>query len=553
MRGALQKLARPNTAKIGLATAVLLVLNAMPAMAARAGSPASGTGAAAHPPAAIPVDTGPAYPGPADTGEDNAVAYAVPRSAPAPDVEIVLPLPLPPSAVAQYRRIMALQTQGAYRQADALIGRLQDPTLLGPILADRYLSAGYIASVAELRSWLAQYGGQPAAPAIYALLRLKSPQAARALPAPGIALLPEMTLTPAGAARPSAVREDPAWRRTFARGLTAWQRGEFSAAGLAFAHAATMARITEDDRAAAAFWAARAMLRLQRPDDYLNWLARAATPADTFYGMLANRLLGADSGAAGGTPMLSEADVTAVDAVPNGHLAFALLQIGATGEAAAALRTLWPEIKADPGFARSVMTVAAHAKLVDVAVAIAGQTGAEDNAIADARLPLPPLRPDGGFTVDPPLVYALARTESGFDAHAVSAAGARGLMQLMPVTARFIAQSQGIAGTAGDPSANLALGQGYLRYLGEQPGIGDNLLAILASYNAGPNAAAGWHGGRQAARDPLLFIETIPNDETRRFVRQVLADSWIYAEEIGLKPRSLDEIMEGDFPRLSGA
>jgi len=47
-----------------------------------------------------------------------------------------------------------------------------------------------------------------------------------------------------------------------------------------------------------------------------------------------------------------------------------------------------------------------------------------------------------------------------------------------------------------------------------------------------------------------MFIETIPNDQTRHFVHQVLADSWIYAEEIGLKPESLDDIAQGNFPQL---
>ena len=94
------------------------------------------------------------------------------------------------------------------------------------------------------------------------------------------------------------------------------------------------------------------------------------------------------------------------------------------------------------------------------------------------------------------------------------------------------------------------MGQGYIHYLGEQPGIDDNLLAILASYNAGPGAAAVWYNALQTDSDPLVFIETIPNPAVRRFVHQVLADSWIYAEEIGLKPRSLDDIAEGNFPQL---
>jgi len=188
---------------------------------------------------------------------------------------------------------------------------------------------------------------------------------------------------------------------------------------------------------------------------------------------------------------------------------------------------------------------------VDVSIALAGQApDATGDDIAGARLPLPPLHPNGGFRIDPALLYALARTESGFNANAVSPVGARGLMQLMPVTANFIARNQGISGSVADPSANLALGQAYVRYLGEQSGINDNLLAILASYNAGPNAAAVWYNQLQDDSDPLVFLETIPNDETRRFIHQVLADSWIYAEEIGLRPASLDDLAQGNFPLL---
>jgi soluble lytic murein transglycosylase-like protein len=480
----------------------------------------------------------------------DTVAYAVPRNAPSPDMEVILPQPLPPSATAQYGRILALQDQGDYQAADAMIGRLDDTTLLGPILAERYLSARYVTSAAELTAWLGQYGGQPAAPAIFALLKKKSPRSTISLASPQLVLLPEVTLTPASAARPSLVPDNGAWRHVFVRGLADWKNGDIAAAQPLFVRAANMTNISDDDRAAAAFWSARAALRLEKPNDYLNWLRQASAPSDTFYGMLAGRLLGEGFGPTGIAATLTEADITAVDATPDGHLAFALLQLGETGQAATALRALWPDMQNDPGFAHSVMAVAARAGLVDVAVAIAGQTPANDNDIADARLPLPALHPNGGFTVDPPLVYALTRTESGFDSQAVSPAGARGLMQLMPVTANFIARNQGIAGTTSNPASNLALGQGYIHYLGQQPGINENLLAILASYNAGPGAAANWYNALQADSDPLVFIETIPNDQTRRFVRQVLADSWIYAEEIGLRPYSLDDIAEGNFPQL---
>jgi soluble lytic murein transglycosylase-like protein len=123
-------------------------------------------------------------------------------------------------------------------------------------------------------------------------------------------------------------------------------------------------------------------------------------------------------------------------------------------------------------------------------------------------------------------------------------------MQLMPVTAGFIRRVTGVSGNLNDPDQNLALGQAYVNYLAGQPGIDGNLLAVLASYNAGPNAAAAWYGALSQDSDPLVFIESIPNNQTRHFVHQVLADSWLYAQEIGLTPRSLDALAEGKFPQV---
>jgi soluble lytic murein transglycosylase-like protein len=113
-----------------------------------------------------------------------------------------------------------------------------------------------------------------------------------------------------------------------------------------------------------------------------------------------------------------------------------------------------------------------------------------------------------------------------------------------------MAHRYGIADRLDDPAANLALGQSYLRYLAAQPDVKRNLLDILASYNAGPVAASKWVGTIKDGGDPLIFIESIPNAATRRFVQQVLADSWIYAEQIGDVPASLTALAEGHAPQL---
>ncbi len=479
----------------------------------------------------------------------DSVAYAVPRNAPSGSVEITLPQPLSPSDVAIYKRILDLQARGAFAAADRLIGHLDNTTLLGTVLAARYLGPNYVTSPAELKAWWAKYANQPDAPAIYQLMQHKMPRA-ELPPPPHLALLPEETLTAGAAANPPHAVANLQWHAKFMQGIDAWTRGNLKDAAAIFAASANMPDVSDDDRAASQFWAARAALRLRQPEQYLNWLHQAAWSGHTFYGMLASRLLGQGFGPMGMASTLTEADIVAVDSTADGHLAFALLQIGESDQAAMALRALWPQIKQNPPLGRAVMAVAARAGLADVAIAIANRQISPVDEIAGAKLPLPALHPDGGFTVNPALVYALTRTESGFNPHAVSYVGARGLMQLMPSTAYAVRARAGISGSITNPSTNLALGQAYVRYLSQQPGIDGNLLAILASYNAGPGAAAAWYGKLTPHSDPLLFIETIPNTQTRRFVHQVMADSWIYAEEIGLKPKSLDELAEGSFPRL---
>jgi hypothetical protein len=156
-------------------------------------------------------------------------------------------------------------------------------------LADRYLSNNYISSRAELSAWLKQYGSQPAAPAIYTLLKQKSPRSAVLPPTPRPILLPETTMTAGAAAKPSLEPDAASWRRIFVAGLEDWQRGDIAQAQPLFVRAANMHSISDDSRAAADFWAARAALRQQQPEDYLNWLRLAAATDDTFYGMLAGR------------------------------------------------------------------------------------------------------------------------------------------------------------------------------------------------------------------------------------------------------------------------
>lgn len=131
--------------------------------------------------------------------------------------------------------------------------------------------------------------------------------------------------------------------------------------------------------------------------------------------------------------------------------------------------------------------------------------------------------------VDPLLLYAVMRTESRFRADAVSPAGARGLMQLMPATARSLARNSPRARIHARryraPESNVWLGAGYLAQLLER--YQGNVIKAIGAYNAGPGAMDRW-GRMFGALEHDEFVERTPYDETRRYMRKTLESYLIY-------------------------
>ncbi len=332
-------------------------------------------------------------------------------------------------------------------------------------------------------------------------------------------------------------------------GLAAWRLERPDLARPLFEAAFRAPLTLSGQHAGAAFWAARAHLRTRDPGSYAPWMQRAAQIPRTFYGLLARRALGQGilAPTAFSLATLGQADVDAVAAIPAGHRALALLQVGQGARATAELQLLWSQTRDLPGFTRSIMLVAKAAGLLPLAEQLAALVQP-----AAVRLPTARLQPAGGFRTDPALVYALARLESNFDADAVSPAGARGLMQLMPRTADFLLGEDAPprARRLHDPATNLDLGQRYLLQLAQYDLVGADLIRLLASYNAGPGSFGRWVGGVRHNGDPLLFIESVPGDETRAYIPRALAYSWLYAAQLGLPSPSLDELAAGAWPRF---
>ena len=347
---------------------------------------------------------------------------------------------------------------------------------------------------------------------------------------------------------------DEAVMANWTAGLAAWRLGAYSEAARSFQELASAPDISPWNASAGAFWAARANLLAGNPEQYNPWMRKAAAYPRTFYGILALRTVGGDPGFLWSPLVLNRDKFDMIASDRAGRRALALLAVGEIERAEIELHSL--TLDAEPKLVSAVLALADDARLPDLALRVANSV--RDDSLRDrvrgldgALYPVPSWQPKGGFTVDPALVYAFIRQESRFNPRARSRAGALGLMQLMPATARAMARryaSPADARRLFQPEINIMLGQHYLRSLMEYGAIGPNLFLVAAAYNSGPGNLQRWQREVNYNDDPLLFIASIPVRETRLFIERVMANLWIYQMRLGQKTPSLDALASHRWP-----
>lgn len=312
-----------------------------------------------------------------------------------------------------------------------------------------------------------------------------------------------------------------------------------------------MARVKEQDdalRSAAGFWAARSALAANKPEAVAEGLEIASAYPLTFYGQLALAQLGRRYEFDWETPAVSaDAFARLTAAEPAIKRAVALIEAGRVTEGDLEFR--WINGRIDDAHAEELLALehalGLPAAQLDLALNYRGR------AFEAGLFPLPDFEPENGFTADPALIYALMRQESKFKIEATSRVGARGLLQLMPRTASYMAKDKSLQRGKGrdklyDPAVNLAIGQDYVNHLIETTADGD-LFDMAVAYNGGPGNLRRWKR-EVPIEDPLLFIESIPNPESRDFVEKVLTNYWIYRQRLGLTPTSRDRVAAGQLP-----
>jgi soluble lytic murein transglycosylase len=503
----------------------------------------------------------------------------------------------------RYRRLFELQDATDWVAADKLIAQVTDMRLMGHVEYQRLMHPSHKATYNELRGWLERYADHAGADKVYQLALKRMARGDRKPPAPtrdGTAMpsgpngayasdrglevtvpgrarrdrstndsaevagwedngpvLPAATVTiPTSATVSPPARREPeppssVRSGNWTVGMAAWKAGQNDKAAKAFQVLAQSESASPWDRAAGAYWAARSHQGTGRPAEATKWLEQAAQHSRTFYGLIAWQALGKADESDIHAPVLTRRHRRILAEVPAGRRAIALVQAGRRDIAEQELRRIDP--RGDDMLEQAVVALADLGRMPALAMRLGSVLSSADGAAYDSALyPLPPWEPKGGFTVDRALLFALMRQESRFDPTARSGAGARGLMQLMPSTATYVADKLttdiGRKPDLYEPETNVTLGQHYVRYLLDQKGIENDLILTIAAYNAGPGNIESWRKRLSGVKDPVLFIESLPVGETRNFAKQVLTNYWIYQRRLGQPLPSLQAIAEGRWP-----
>jgi soluble lytic murein transglycosylase len=330
-----------------------------------------------------------------------------------------------------------------------------------------------------------------------------------------------------------------------------WVNGDGATAAPLFRRYGDAAR-TPLTKSKGYYWAGRAARRAGLSEDANAYYERAATWPHYYYGQLSLSALGRPMPQFAALPM-PEIDQATRAEFENRTIVRAIRSLAAARRHWRTERRFFEalgETATTPTDIALVNMLAAETGMKEMAVVL-GMKAGEMGLVGYERLGFPTL-PTPPVT-DWTMVHAISRQESEFDRTRVSHAGARGIMQLMPGTAREQAGKLGVTYLAADlidsPSYNIQLGDGYFRRMLSYYG-GSYPLAIGA-YNAGPGRVNQWlklNGDpRTGAIDYVTWIEKIPaNFETRYYIMRVLGNavtySHMYPDEAGY-PRPIDTFL----------
>ncbi len=344
----------------------------------------------------------------------------------------------------------------------------------------------------------------------------------------------------------TAIAKSPktAWTAYWAAGLAAWRSKKYELSLTFFKILADSKNSPDVLKSGGAFWTQRALMRLGRPKEAINYLDISTQNLENFYAIVSLESKGQEFDIDFTLPTISENFIKWMESKSGGHRSMALLQVGNWTEAEREIRYLYEECPKN--YKVDMISFAAKYNMPGLAFRLAdiyrNETGIN---FYGALFPL--IKTRVNFKIDEALVLSIVRKESGFNPLAKSRAKALGLMQLIPSTAAFISKDRSFRSKKRhlllNPEKNLILGQDYIEYLFNEHHIKGNLIKMLAAYNAGPGNLKKWLQKIDYDEDIFLLIESIPSRETRSYIKGVLYYMFIYRKRLKEPNNRLQSIL----------
>lgn len=338
-------------------------------------------------------------------------------------------------------------------------------------------------------------------------------------------------------------------------GLLYYKEEKYAEAQKYFSRILDLPQINNARKTEAAFWAGRsADMKGDRVTAQKYWRVSATYPM-AFYGALSATMLGQAPQYEFFEQSFGDEDIAELSQTKYGKIALALLQVGRKDRAEEYLKYLITA-KASDRTLHSINAVASAFGLPRVSIQSAsvikdrGILEIDDDIIYSAQYPLPDWEPMGGWSIDRALLLAITKQESNFRVTAKSGAGANGVMQLMPSTAKRVARANKLDISQMDmsnPEHNMFLGQQYIVDLLSHDRVENSIIKMLAAYNAGMGTMVKFEKSFYTY-DPLLYIESFPAYETRNYIKRVMSNLWLYRARLNQPLTSMQELANGNWP-----
>ncbi len=341
-------------------------------------------------------------------------------------------------------------------------------------------------------------------------------------------------------------------------GLLSFKDGDFEKAEGYFKEMTELSHLNDARKVESSFWAGRAAEMAGHSGVAKTYWESAAKRPQMFYGALSAAMLGETPKYEFFDKGVSDDDLELLKNTKYGKTALALLQIGQPSRAEKYLFLMITNGISD-NMLHAVYSLASAQELPRVSMQVSGLVRdrgimeIDQNVIFSAQYPLPDWEPLGGWSIDRALLFAITKQESGFKPSAESNKGAKGLMQMMPGTAKMVARRNNVSMSQLDisnPEHNMFLGQQYIVDLLNLPAIDKSIIKMLAAYNSGDGTVVKFEKNFDTT-DPLLYIESFPNVETRNYIKRVISNLWLYRARLNQPLTSLEDLANGKWPLYS--